>query len=559
MYSEKYFEWLNEESIDENTRKILENMTEEEKRESFYKDLAFGTGGLRGILGVGTNRMNIYTVRKATQGLANFINSKGMADKGVAIAFDSRNMSPEFAKETALVLCANGIKTYLYKSLRPTPQLSFSVRHLKCAAGVVITASHNPAAYNGYKVYWEDGAQITPPLDSEIISFVNAVEGFKEIKYISETEAIESGSLCMLGEDIDRAYLDEVRKLVLRPEAINNQKKNIKIVYTPLHGTGLIPVTTILKSQGYENVFVVEAQAQPDGDFPTVDYPNPEDKNAFKMALELAVEKDADIILATDPDADRLGVYVKDDSGAYQALSGNLSGALLMEYQLSQRKMLGKLPKNGAVVKTVVTGNMSKEISKAYGVKLIETLTGFKYIGEQIKWFEEQNTYEYLFGYEESYGCLIGTHARDKDAVSAVVGLCEACAYYMDNGINLWQQINNMYEKYGFFMEDIISKTYPGESGEKHMKEMMEKLRNEPVTSVCGIKVAKVSDYLESKETGLPSSNMLYYNLEDGSWFCIRPSGTEPKIKLYAGIKGANAEDGNNKMEKLKKELMALV
>lgn len=559
MYQEKYLEWLNEESIDQDTRNKLENMSEDEKRESFYKDLAFGTGGLRGILGVGTNRMNIYTVRKATQGLANFINSKNMADRGVAIAYDSRNMSPEFALETALVLCANGIKTYLYRELRPTPQLSFSVRYLNCAAGVVITASHNPAAYNGYKVYWEDGAQITPPLDSEIIGYVNAVEGFKEIKFMTKEAALESGLLTLLNEDIDRAYLDEVKKLALRPEAIENQKKNIKIVYTPLHGTGLMPVTTILKEMGFENVYVVEAQAMPDGNFSTVDYPNPEDKNAFKLALELAVEKDADIVLATDPDADRLGVYVKDDDGEYQSLTGNLSGALLLEYQLSQRKELGLLPENGAVVKTVVTGNMSKEIAAAYDVKLIETLTGFKYIGEQIKWFEERNTYEYLFGYEESYGCLIGTHARDKDAVSAVFGLCEACAYYLDKGVSLWQQINNMYEKYGFFMEDIISKTYPGESGEKHIKALMENLRNEPLAEVCGIKVSKVSDYLNPEATGLPKSNMLYYNLEDGSWFCIRPSGTEPKIKLYAGIKGKDKADGIEKMNKLKEELMILV
>lgn len=559
MYQEKYQEWLNEKTIDENTKNILKNMGEDERRESFYKDLSFGTGGLRGILGVGTNRMNIYTVRKATQGLANFINRKDMAERGVVIAYDSRNMSPEFALETALVFCANGIKTYLYKSLRPTPQLSFSVRKLNCAAGVVITASHNPAAYNGYKVYWEDGGQITPPLDSEIIGFVNAVKGFDEIKFMSEAKALESGLLNMLDESMDRAYLDEIKKLVLRPEAIERQKKNIKIVYTPLHGTGLMPVTSILKEMGFENVYVVEEQAMPDGNFSTVDYPNPEDKNAFKLALELAMKVDADIVLATDPDADRLGVYVKDDEGNYQSLSGNLSGAFLMEYQLSQRKASGTLPENGAVVKTVVTGNMSKEIAAAYGVKLIETLTGFKYIGEQIKWFEENNTYEYLFGYEESYGCLIGTHARDKDAVSAVFGLCEACAYYMDKGISIWQQINNMYEKYGFFMEDIISKTYPGESGEKHMKELMENLRNKPLDKVCGIKVAKVNDYLDSAKTGLPKSNMLFYYLEDGTWFCIRPSGTEPKIKLYAGIKAENKISGIEKMNRLKEELDVLV
>jgi len=559
MYEKNFLEWLQEETIDEKTKAIMKSMTEEEKKDSFYKNLNFGTGGLRGILGVGTNRLNIYTVRKATQGLANFIKAKDMCEKGAVIAYDSRNMSTEFALETALVLCANGIKTYLYKGLRPTPQLSYSVRKLGCAAGVVITASHNPAAYNGYKVYWEDGGQITPPLDSEIISYVNAVKDFKEIKYMDKQTALSKGLLHMLGSDMDRAYLEEVKKLVLRPDAIKRQKNNIKIVYTPLHGTGLVPVTTILKEMGFEQVYVVESQAKPDGNFSTVAYPNPEDKAAFKLALELAEEKDADIVLATDPDADRLGVYVRDEDGVYHALTGNLSGALLMEYELSQRQELGMLPKNAAVVKTVVTGNMSKEIAKAYGVKLIETLTGFKYIGEQIKWFEEQGTYEYMFGYEESYGCLIGTHARDKDAVSAVFGLCEACAYYLDKGISLWQQINNMYEKYGFFMEDIISKNYPGESGERIMKEMMEAQRKDPVASVCGIKVEKVSDFLEADKTGLPATNMLYYLLEDGSWFCIRPSGTEPKIKLYVGIKGENIADGTAKMDRLKKELMKMV
>lgn len=559
MYREKYAEWLNEKSIDIETKRKLKEMSEEEKRESFYKDLSFGTGGLRGILGVGTNRMNIYTVRKATQGLANFIKSKKMEKKGVVIAYDSRNMSAEFALETALVLCANGIKTYLYKALRPTPQLSFSVRYLHCAAGVVITASHNPAQYNGYKVYWEDGAQITPPLDSEIIGYVNAVKGFNEISYVNEQQAMDKGLLEFLDERIDSAYIEEVKKLALRPEAIERQSGHISIVYTPLHGTGLLPVTRILSEMGFEKVYVVEAQANPDGNFPTVDYPNPEDKNAFKLAIELAREKNADIILATDPDADRLGVYVKDDEGEYQSLSGNLSGALLMEYELSQLNELNRLPKNGAVVKTVVTGNMSKIIAEHYGVKLIETLTGFKYIGEQIKYFEEKHSYEYLFGYEESYGCLIGTHARDKDAVSAVFGLCEACAYYMDKGFSLWQQINRMYEKYGFFMEDIISKTYTGESGEMHIKELMENLRNKPLKEVCGIGVENVTDYLDSEKTGLPKSNMLYYNLEDGSWFCIRPSGTEPKIKLYMGIKGENKKQGIEKMNNLKAALMVLV
>ena len=561
MYKEKYLEWLSEESLDPDTNDKLTLMADDEEkiRDCFYKDLAFGTGGLRGILGVGSNRMNIYTVRKATQGLADFILSKKMGEMGVAIAFDSRHMSKEFALETALCLCANGIKAYLYEDLRPTPQLSFTIRYLKCAAGVVITASHNPAEYNGYKVYWADGGQITPPLDSEIIAFAGRVNIFKDIRHMTKEAALSEGLLEIIGKEIDEAYLNEVKKIVLRPVAIEKEKKNIRIVYTPLHGTGLLPVTSILRETGFEHVFVVEEQANPDGDFPTVALPNPEDKNAFALAIKLAKEKDADIVLATDPDADRLGVYVKDDAGAYQPLTGNLSGALLMEYELSQRQLLGRLPENGAVVKTIVTGNISKKIAAKYGVSLIETLTGFKYIGEQIKWFEETNSHTYLFGYEESYGCLIGTHARDKDAVSAVMALCEACAWYKSNGSSLWQQVNHLYETYGCYTEDILSKTYPGKDGADHMKEMMTKLRKHPVETVGKFKVLKVKDYIDGSKTGLPSSDVLYFALENEAWFCIRPSGTEPKIKLYIGVRGKSPADASDELETLKAELNALI
>ena len=434
----KYQEWCENPYFDEKTRKELKNIAGDEKEISdrFYKDLAFGTGGLRGVIGAGTNRMNIYTVRKATQGLANFIIEENGREKGVAIAFDSRNMSPEFAEEAARCLCANGIRTWLFESLRPTPELSFALRELGCIAGIVVTASHNPPEYNGYKVYWEDGAQITYPKDEQIIARVNAITDLTTVKTMSRKEADESGLLQIIGEEIDASYMEALKKLVLNPEVIKEQAKSLKIVYTPLHGTGNLPVRRVLSELGFEQVIVVPEQEKPDGNFPTVSYPNPEDKKAFALALELAKKVDADLVLATDPDADRLGVYAKDSkTGEYMAFTGNMSGMIICEYELSQRKEKGMLPEDGAIVTTIVSGNMSQAVAKEYGVDIIETLTGFKYIGEQIKLFEQNHNHTYLFGYEESYGCLVGTHARDKDAVVAVMTLCEAAAYYKSKGL----------------------------------------------------------------------------------------------------------------------------
>ena len=506
--------------------------------------------------------MNRYTVRKATQGLANYILKENAQEKGIAIAYDSRNKSTEFAWETALCMAANGIKAYIFPELRPTPMLSFALRELGCTAGVVVTASHNPAEYNGYKVYWEDGAQITAPRDKDIIAEVNAIESYDEVKTMNREEAMEAGLCEIIGADMDDRYIEALKKLVLRPEAIKRQADKIKIVYTPLHGTGNIPVRRILKELGFENVYVVKEQELPDGNFPTVPYPNPEDKKAFALALELAKEKDADLILATDPDADRLGIYAKDPAdGEYKSFTGNMSGMLILEYLLSQKKELGILPENGAVVTTIVSGKMAKRIAKVYNVKLIETLTGFKYIGEQIKFFEQEHSNEFLFGYEESYGCLEGTHARDKDAVVAVMALCEAAAYYMDKGITLCEQMNNLFETYGFYKEDLCTITLKGQNGAKQIAAIMEKIRKEVPTELGGSEVLALRDYElgivknpktgEENGTGLPKSNVLYFELENDAWCCVRPSGTEPKIKFYVGVRGTDSEDAEEKMNTL--------
>jgi len=570
-YKERYHEWCTNPVFDEKTREELKNLKDEKEiQDRFYKDLTFGTGGLRGIIGAGTNRMNIYTVAKATQGLANYIIANGGQSKGVAIAYDSRNFSREFAEKTALTLNANGIKTYLFESLRPTPELSFALRELHCIAGVVITASHNPPEYNGYKVYWEDGAQITPPRDQEIIDEVNAVTSFGAIKTIDKAEAISKGLFNIIGEEIDRRYYDALKKLVLSPEAIKKAAKELKIVYTPLHGTGNIPVRTILKELGFENVYVVPEQELPDGNFSTLSYPNPEDPKAFTLALKLAKEKDADLVLATDPDADRLGVYAKDKkTGEYKSFTGNMSGLLIAEYELSVRKKLGKLPKNGALIKTIVSSNMANEIAKEYGIKLIEVLTGFKYIGEQIKLFEQNHNYEYLFGFEESYGCLVGTHARDKDAVVAVMALCEAAAYYREQGLTLWDQMLRIYEKYGYYKEDLTSITLKGLDGAEKIQSILKNMRNNPPQRFGSFKVTAVRDYLTGeitevesgakKPTGLPKSNVLYYELENNAWCCVRPSGTEPKVKFYMGVKGSSLENAQKLLEELKNSMMALV
>ena len=567
---ERYEQWMENPYFDEDTKAELKSIESDEKEieERFYRDLEFGTGGLRGIIGAGTNRMNIYTVRKATQGLANFILKEKAEKKGVAIAFDSRNMSPEFAEEAALCLAANGIKAFIFPSLRPTPMLSFALREQGCTAGIVITASHNPPEYNGYKVYWEDGAQITYPKDEQIIGEVNAVTDYASVKTMSREDAEKAGLYQVIGSEIDDKYIEALKSLAIHPEIIRQEAQNLKIVYTPLHGTGDIPVRRILKELGFEKVYVVKEQELPNGDFPTVSYPNPEDKNAFKLALELAKEVDADIVLATDPDADRLGVYAKDTkTGEYMSFTGNMSGMLILEYILSQRKDLGTLPENGAVVTTIVSGKMSREITRDYGMTLIETLTGFKYIGEQIKFFEQNHDHTYVFGYEESYGCLVGTHARDKDAVVAVMALCEVAAYCRHQGITLCDQMENLFKKYGYYKEGLCTVTLKGQEGAKKIQSMMEQIRTK-VPEMIGLKVLQFRDYREDvakdcvtgleTPTGLPKSNVLYFELEDSAWCCIRPSGTEPKIKFYIGVKGTDNADAQKKLDDLTKAVEGL-
>lgn len=559
-----YEYWCTSPIFDDATKSELKSLegNEDEIFDRFYRELEFGTGGLRGVIGAGTNRMNFYTVGKATQGLANFINKQGAAAKGVAIAFDSRRMSPEFADTAACVLAANGIKAYIFDSLRPTPELSFALRTLGCTAGIVVTASHNPPEYNGYKVYWEDGAQITSPKDAQIIGEVNAIKDYAEIKKMTTEEAKAAGLYEVIGKEIDDKYMEALKKLVLHPEAIKQMASSLKIVYTPLHGTGNVPVRRVLKELGFEQVTVVPEQELPDGNFPTVSYPNPEDKKAFALALDLAKKVDADLVLATDPDADRLGVYAKDTkTGEYKVFTGNMSGMLICEYEMSQKKALGILPDNGALVTTIVSSNMAQAVAKEYGMKFIECLTGFKYIGEQIKFFEQTGSNEYVFGFEESYGCLVGTHARDKDAVVAVMALCEAAAYYKTQGITLWDQMLNIYNKYGYYKEDLFTMTFKGADGAKKMQDMMDAYRKNTPKQVGAYKVLRLRDYKndvitdlatgETTPTGLPKSNVLYFELENDAWFCVRPSGTEPKIKFYAGIKGTSLEDSAKKLDEL--------
>lgn len=563
-YLKKYEEWLNNTYFDEATRSELAALkgNDTEIKERFFKDLEFGTGGLRGILGAGVNRMNLYTVRRATQGLANTIIKQGGEAKGVAIAHDSRRMSPEFALDSALCLAANGIHAYLFESLRPTPELSFAVRELGCVAGIVITASHNPAEYNGYKVYWEDGAQVTYPKDEEIIGEVNAITDFAAAKTMSKEEALEKGLLTIIGKEIDDKYMAELKKLVINP--ISEASKDIKIVYTPLHGTGNLPVRRILKELGFDHVYVVPEQELPDSEFSTVAYPNPEDPKVFTLAKKLAAEVGADLILATDPDADRLGIMVKNDEDEFVLFNGNMTGALLAEYEFSQKALKGILPKNAALIKTIVTGNISDLIAKHYNARLIEVLTGFKYIGEQIMLFEQTGSNEYVFGFEESYGCLVGTHARDKDAVVAVMCLCEAAAYYKTKGISLYQQMENIYKKYGYFKEDLVSVTLKGIEGMQKIKAIMENYRKNPPKTVGDYKVVKFRDYKQDTisdfetgavtTTGLPKSDVLYFDLNDDAWCAVRPSGTEPKIKFYFGVKGTSSADAEEKLKKLRND-----
>ena len=571
-YQKVYEEWISDSYFDEGTKEELKAIANDENeiKERFYKNLEFGTAGLRGIIGAGTNRLNIYTVRKATQGLANYILKRDAKDRGVAIAYDSRRMSPEFADEAALCLAANGIKAYVFDALRPTPELSFAVRELHCIAGINITASHNPPEYNGYKVYWEDGAQITPPHDKGIMDEVEAVTDYANVKTMSLDAAKEAGLYETIGATIDDSYMEALKKQVIHQDAIDAMNKELKIVYSPLHGTGNVPVRRVLKELGFENVYVVKEQELPDGEFPTVSYPNPEAEEAFELGLKLAKEVDADLVLATDPDADRLGVYVKDTkSGEYQVLTGNMSGCLLADYEISQRKALEGLPADGCLVKSIVTSNMADAIAKEYGVRLIEVLTGFKYIGQQILEFEITGKGTYLFGFEESYGCLIGTHARDKDAIVATMALCEAAAYYKTLGKTLWDAMIDMFDKYGYYKDDIKAITLKGIEGLAKIQEILETLRKEPPTTFGEFKVLRARDYkadtikdLETGEvvpTGLPSSNVLYYDLSDDAWVCVRPSGTEPKVKFYFGVKGTSLEDAQSKSEGLGKFLLEMI
>ena len=571
-YREVYEQWIANPYFDEATKEELKSIADDENeiKERFYMDLEFGTAGLRGIIGAGTNRMNIYVVRRATQGLANYIAKVDKKSQGVAIAYDSRHMSPEFAEEAALCLAANGIKAYIFETLRPTPELSFAVRHLGCVAGINVTASHNPPEYNGYKVYWEDGAQITPPHDSGIMGEVKAISDWNTVKTMDKDEAVKAGLFEVIGKEVDDAYMAELKKQVIHMDAIQAEGKNLKIVYSPLHGTGNIPARRILKELGFENVYVVKEQEFPDGDFPTVSYPNPEAAEAFELGLKLAKEVDADLVLATDPDADRLGVRVKDKNGEYHDLTGNMSGCLLANYEISQRKAVnGSLPEDGALIKTIVTTNLADAIAKGYGVKLIEVLTGFKFIGQQILGFENSGKGTYLFGFEESYGCLIGTYARDKDAIVATMALCEAAAYYKTQGKTLWDAMIEMYEQFGYYKDDIKAVTMKGIEGLQKIQEIMTSLRQNPPAEFAGHKVIAVRDYkedtiknLETGEvtaTGLPNSNVLYYELTNDAWVCVRPSGTEPKVKFYYGVKGTSLEDADEKSAVMGKAVLAMV
>lgn len=567
-YMELYKEWLENPCFDEATREELRSISDNETeiKERFYKELEFGTAGLRGVIGAGINRMNVYTVRRATQGLANYILKMQGEKKGVAISYDSRRMSVEFAEEAALCLAANGIQAYVFESLRPTPELSFAVRELGCIAGINITASHNPPEYNGYKVYWEDGAQITPPHDTGIMAEVKAVTDFASPKTMAKEEAVSAGLYHVIGAEVDDRYMEELKKQVRRQDCIDAWGDQLKIVYTPLHGTGNLPARRILNELGFKNVYVVPEQELPDGEFPTVSYPNPEAYEAFELALKLAKEKDADVVLATDPDADRLGVYVKDSkSSEYIALTGNMSGCLLADYELSQMKETKGLPQDGVLIKTIVSTNMADAVAAYYGVELMEVLTGFKYIGQKILGFEKEGKGTYLFGFEESYGCLIGTHARDKDAIVATMALCEAAAYYRSKNMTLWDAMISLYERYGYYKDGIRSVAFKGIDGLAKIQNILDSLRSDPpkkwgqyqVLAARDYKTEKITDIAsgEVRPTGLPVSNVLYYDLEDGAWLCVRPSGTEPKIKFYYGVKGSSMAEA----ETLSKELEAEV
>ena len=585
QYTERYQEWMKNPYFDEETREELRGIESDEKeiRERFACDLEFGTAGLRGIIGAGTNRMNKYVVRRATQGIADYILSldeadrlsgkvpeKTRAQRGVVIAYDSRHKSTEFSDEAARTLAANGIKAYRFESLRPTPELSFSLRELHCIAGINITASHNPSNYNGYKVYWEDGAQITPPHDGGIMERVLSITDFSACRTMTKEEAEEKGLYITVGKELDDRFISCVESTILNKELIRKMADDTTIVYTPLNGTGHVPVMRVIRDLGFKKVYEVPEQAEPNGDFPTTPYPNPEEKKTFTLALALAKEKDADLVLATDPDADRLGIYVKDrETGEYISFTGNMTGSLLCEYVLSQRKLRGELPKDGVVVKTIVSTNLMDAIAREYGCELVECLTGFKWIGLEILREELEGNIRYQFGMEESYGCIIGTYARDKDAVSAVASLCEAASYYKEQGKTLWDVMKEMYGRYGYYKEYTKSAAFPGIEGKAQMAALLDGLRKESPVSLGGKKVLRIRDYLldqvtdmSTKEvtgTGLPKSNVIYYELENDSWVCVRPSGTEPKVKFYCGIRGTSFEDAENQVEELDRALTALI
>ena len=570
VYREKYNEWISSSTISEEVKEELRAIKDEKEIEDrFYKELEFGTGGLRGIIGAGTNRMNVYTVGKATQGFADFINDTYKGEKAIAIAYDSRNMSKEFAKAAALTLCANDIKVYLYESLRPTPMLSFAVRHLKCKAGIVITASHNPKEYNGYKAYGEDGCQLTDEPAKEVIGYVNRVEDYSKIKTMSEEEALEKGLLVYIGENVDKAYIESLKSLTIREELVKDHAKDLKIVYTPIHGSGNVPVRRVLSELGYENVLVVKEQELPNGNFPTAPYPNPENPDVFKIAMEMANKVNADVIFGTDPDCDRIGVVVKDNKGEFRVLTGNQTGMLLVNYVLGSLKELNKLPKNGVVIKTIVTTESVRKMAEAYSVKLIDVLTGFKYIGEKIREFEETGSNEYLIGFEESYGYLFGTFSRDKDAVVASMLIAEMTLYYKKQGKTLYDALVEIYEQYGYFKESLVSVELKGKEGQEKIGRCLDLLRADEITEVNGVKVVKSFDYKSSTEKdlianttskiNLPKSNVLKYILEDDSWFVVRPSGTEPKMKVYLAVKGNSLEDADKQTERFKSSVMAIV
>lgn len=567
MYKEKYNEWINSDIISEEIKNELKNIKDEKEIEDrFYKDLDFGTGGLRGIIGAGSNRMNIYTVSKATQGFANYLN-ESFENPSVAVAYDSRNMSKEFATAAALTLCANGVKVFLYESLRPTPVLSFAVRHLNCKGGIVVTASHNPKQYNGYKVYDEFGGQVTDEKANKIISLVNDVKDFSMIKNMSEEEALNKGLLVYIGEDVDKAYIDEVKNLTIRKELVKENAKDLKIIYTPIHGSGNIPVRRVLSELGYSNVKVIKEQEEPNGNFPTAPYPNPEMPQVFELALEMAKQESPDIIFGTDPDCDRIGVVVKESNGEFKVLTGNQTGLLLTYYVLSALKETNSLPENGVVIKTIVTTEGARKIAEDFGIELMDVLTGFKYIGEKIREFRENGDKKYLFGFEESYGYLAGEFVRDKDAVIASMLIAEMTLYYKEQGMSLYEALIKLYEKYGFYKETLISIELEGKEGQEKIASCIDALRNSSIESVDGVKISTKLDYKLSVEESngvkseikLPKSNVLKYILEDGSSFVVRPSGTEPKMKIYLAVKGSSLENAESEIERFKSKVMDII